>query len=87
MTTPLVDHRKPVNIIFWDFCRAFNAVSYNILLDKMPSIQLDKNIMRVSNWLMGFAQSVIVSGVTSASWYWGLGTWRRVWRARGGRSS
>ena len=43
---------------------------FNILLDKLSSIQLDKYIVRcVKNWLTGWAQSVIVNGVTSGSWW------------------
>ncbi|GAB0202528.1 mitochondrial enolase superfamily member 1 [Grus japonensis] len=49
-----------------DFSKAFDTVSHSILLDKMSSIQFDKNIVRwVSNWLTGQAQRVMVNGVTS----------------------
>uniref|UniRef100_A0A8B9BYJ6 Reverse transcriptase domain-containing protein n=1 Tax=Anser brachyrhynchus TaxID=132585 RepID=A0A8B9BYJ6_9AVES len=45
---------------------AFDTASHRILLDKMSSIQLNKNIIRwVSNWLMGRAQRVVVNGATS----------------------
>ena len=44
-------------------------VSHRILLDKMSSIQLNKNIIRwVSNWLTGRAQRVVVNGATSGWW-------------------
>ncbi|GAB0182551.1 mitochondrial enolase superfamily member 1 [Grus japonensis] len=67
--THLVDQGKPADVIFLDFSKAFNTVSYSILLDKMSSIQFDKNIVRwVSNWLMGRAQRVMVNGVTSGWW-------------------
>ena len=67
--THLVDQGKPVNVIFWGFSKALNTVSHSILLDKMPSVQLDKHIPQwVSNWLMGRAQRVTVNGVTSG---WG----------------
>ena len=43
--------------------------SHCILLDKMSSTQLNKHVMqRVSIWLMGWAQRVIVNGVTSGWW-------------------
>ncbi|GAB0208000.1 mitochondrial enolase superfamily member 1 [Grus japonensis] len=61
-----VDQGKPVDVIFLDFSKTFDTVSLSLLLDKMSSIQFDKNIVRwVSNWLTGRAQRVMVSGVTS----------------------
>uniref|UniRef100_A0A8B9I9X6 Reverse transcriptase domain-containing protein n=1 Tax=Anser brachyrhynchus TaxID=132585 RepID=A0A8B9I9X6_9AVES len=64
--THLVDQGKPADVIFLDFSKAFDTVSHRILLDKMSSIQLNKNIMRwVSNWLTGRAQRVVVNGATS----------------------
>ncbi|KAK4827430.1 hypothetical protein QYF61_017868 [Mycteria americana] len=63
--THLVVQGKPVDVVAWDFSKAFDTVSHSILLDKMSSTQLDKSIIRwVSNWLKG----VIVNGVTSAWW-------------------
>ncbi|KAJ7417644.1 hypothetical protein BTVI_31935 [Pitangus sulphuratus] len=62
----LADQGKPTDVIFLDFHKAFHIVSHRILMDKMFSTQLDKDIMQwVSNWLMGQAQRVIVNGVTS----------------------
>ncbi|GAB0183508.1 mitochondrial enolase superfamily member 1 [Grus japonensis] len=67
--THLVDQGKPVDVIVLEFRKAFNTVSHSILLDKMSSIQFDKNIVRwVSNWLTGQAQRFMVNGVTSGWW-------------------
>ncbi|GAB0182329.1 mitochondrial enolase superfamily member 1 [Grus japonensis] len=42
---------------------------HSILLDKMSSIQFDKNTVRwLSNWLTGQAEKVMVNGVTSGWW-------------------
>uniref|UniRef100_A0A8B9C2S8 Reverse transcriptase domain-containing protein n=1 Tax=Anser brachyrhynchus TaxID=132585 RepID=A0A8B9C2S8_9AVES len=61
-----VDQGKLADVIFLDFSQAFDTVSRRILLDKMSSIQLNKNITRwVSNWLTGRAQRVVVNGTTS----------------------
>uniref|UniRef100_A0A8B9ZV34 Reverse transcriptase domain-containing protein n=1 Tax=Anas zonorhyncha TaxID=75864 RepID=A0A8B9ZV34_9AVES len=62
----MVDQGKPADVIFLDFSKAFDTVSHRILLDKMSTIQLNKNIIRwVSNWLTGRAQRVMVNGAAS----------------------
>ena len=44
--THLVGQGKTVDVIFLDFGKAFNTVSYGMLLDKMSTIQLDKYIIQ-----------------------------------------
>ena len=66
--THLVDQGKSADVIFWISVKLL-TVSHRILLDKMSSIQLDKNIIRwVSNWLTGRAQMVMVNGAASGWW-------------------
>ncbi|KAF4789344.1 RNA-directed DNA polymerase from mobile element jockey-like protein [Turdus rufiventris] len=55
--THLVDPEKPVDVIFFNFSKAFDTICHRILLDEKPSPQLDKHIMGwVSNGLMSQAQ-------------------------------
>lgn len=62
---PLSWPRWLVVVIFLDFSKSFNTVSYSIL-DKMPSIQPGKGMMQwVSSWLMRQAQRVVINRVTS----------------------
>ncbi|WP_245931577.1 RNA-directed DNA polymerase, partial [Nocardia nova] len=64
--TRWVDEGKAVDVVYLDFSKAFDTVSHRILLDKMSTIQLNKNIIRwVSNWLTGRAQRVMVNGAAS----------------------
>lgn len=60
--SPIVDQGKPADAICLDFRKDFNTGSHRILLDKMDSVQLGKNIVRwTNNWLTGQAQRVIVN--------------------------
>jgi len=39
--TCLVDERKAVDVVYLDFCKAFDTVSHSILLGKMAAHGLD----------------------------------------------
>jgi len=43
--TDLADQGKPINVIFWDYSKAFDTVPHNTLLDNMSSIWLDNNVI------------------------------------------
>ena len=63
-----MDEGKAVDVVYLDFSKAFDTVSYSILLQKLADRGLDRYILRwVRNWLEGRAQRVVVNGVKS-SW-------------------
>jgi len=67
--TRLVDEGKAVDIVYLDFCKAFDTVSHSILLGKMAAHGLDGCPLRwLKNWLNGQAQRVVVNGVKSIWW-------------------
>ena len=52
--TCLVDEGKAVDVIFFDFSKAFDAVPHGILLEKLASHGLDKcTLCWVKKWLDG----------------------------------
>ena len=66
--TRLVDEGKAADVVYLDFSKAFDTVSHSILLQKMAARGLDRYTSGwVRNWLEGWAQRVVVSGVKS-SW-------------------
>ncbi|GAB0194718.1 hypothetical protein GRJ2_001937100 [Grus japonensis] len=51
------------------FSKAFDTISHNILLEKLPAYSLVGHTLHwVKNWLDGRAQRVVVNGVTSSWW-------------------
>uniref|UniRef100_A0A8C3BZK7 Reverse transcriptase domain-containing protein n=1 Tax=Cairina moschata TaxID=8855 RepID=A0A8C3BZK7_CAIMO len=66
--TRWVDEGKAVDVVYLDFSKAFDTVSYSILLEKLAALGLDWRTLRwVRNWLDSRAQRVVVNGVKS-SW-------------------
>lgn len=66
--TCLVDKEKAADVIYSDFSKAFDNVSFIILLEKLVDHGLDGcTISQVENWLDGWAQRVVANGV-KCSW-------------------
>ncbi|GAB0176255.1 mitochondrial enolase superfamily member 1 [Grus japonensis] len=67
--THLVDEGKAVDVVYLDFSRAFDTVSHSVLLEKLAAHGLNRRTLHwVKNWLGGWAQRVVVNGVTSSWW-------------------
>ncbi|GAB0181369.1 mitochondrial enolase superfamily member 1 [Grus japonensis] len=67
--TCLVDERKAVDVAYLDFSKAFDTISFSILLEKLAAPGLDVCMLWwVKNWLDGWAQRVVVNGVKSSWW-------------------
>uniref|UniRef100_A0A8B9BE17 Reverse transcriptase domain-containing protein n=1 Tax=Anser brachyrhynchus TaxID=132585 RepID=A0A8B9BE17_9AVES len=66
--TRLVDEGKAVDVVYFDFSKAFDTVSHNILLKKLAALGLDWCTLHwVRNRLCSRAQRFVVNGVKS-SW-------------------
>jgi len=66
--TCLVDEGKAVDVIYLDFCKAFDTIPHSILLEKLAAHGLNGCGLRwIKNQQNGRAQRVVVNGVKS-SW-------------------
>ncbi|CAM5136148.1 unnamed protein product [Eretmochelys imbricata] len=66
--TGSVDEGKAVNVLFLDFSKAFDTVSYSILVSKLKKYGLDECTIRwIESWLDCRAQQVVINGSMS-SW-------------------
>jgi len=66
--THFVEEGKAVGAVCLDFSKAFDKISYSILLEKLDAHSLDRHSLSwVKKWLNGKVQRVMVNGVQS-SW-------------------
>ena len=61
--TGRVDEGRAVDVVYLDVSKAFDTVSYNILLEKLRKCGLDEWSVRwIENWLNGRTQRIVISG-------------------------
>ncbi|GAB0186279.1 hypothetical protein GRJ2_001093200 [Grus japonensis] len=67
--TCLVDEGKAVDVVYLDFSKIFDTLSYSIVLEKLSAHGLDGCVLHwVKNWLGAQARRVVVNGVKSSWW-------------------
>ena len=63
-----VDEGRIVDIVYLDFSKAFDLVSYNILIDKLVKRGIDEwSVRQIENWWTVSDQRTAISGAESSS--------------------
>jgi len=66
--TSWVDEGRAVDVVYFDFSKAFDTLSHNIFLGKLRKRGLGERSLRwIENWLNGRAQRVVISS-TKSNW-------------------
>ena len=62
-----LEANKSVDIIYLDFCKAFDKVDHEVLLEKLINIGISGRALRwIGQFLIGRKQAVVVDGATSS---------------------
>ena len=66
--TMAIDNGNTVDVIYLDFCKAFDKVSHRLLLYKLDTYGIRGKALRwISNFLIGAKQRVVINGSSSTS--------------------